>query len=425
MEYTLKLEKETKKASRSFLKGVFYTILLVGAFGAGMYLPGKSLVFDDLARQEVVYVGKLTGKYSEPTPGKISQDLDFKMFWDVWDVLRTKHADGDKSTDKQMFYGALEGLTASLGDPYTMFMSPSDTKSFMDDLSGTFEGIGAQIGIKDDILIIIAPLEDMPAQKAGLKASDKIIAINDEITAGISVDEAVRKIRGPKDTTVKLTILRDGLREPRDFEITRGVIQVKSVKTEMRDDEIFVVKITNFNGDTEGLFNKAVNEIIQKQPSGIILDLRNNPGGYLDTAISMASKWIENGIVVSEKFGTGEQSNLYSFGPTKLKDFKTVVLVNEGSASASEIVAGALQDHKKAILVGKQTFGKGSVQTMDNLSDGSSLKITIAKWLTPNGKNINEEGIAPDETVEITQEQWDAGEDPQMDKAVDLIMKNE
>jgi len=421
-------EKTSAESSRSkgnVFKGIAITVLalILAAicFAAGMYLAGENEVVKELANQEVVFLGKILGKYSQAPEGKLTQDVDFNLFWDVWDILKEEHVDRDQLNEKEMFYGALRGLVASLGDPYTVFMNPQIAQEFEEDLAGTFEGIGAQIGIKNDILTIIAPLEDMPAEKAGLRAGDKVYAIDDVSTAGITIDEAVRKIRGPKDSQVTLTISRDGLDEVEDITITRGVIIVKSVKTELRDDNIFVIKITNFNDDTMQLFNQAVQEAVKQNPAGIIFDLRNNPGGYLETAIEVASEWVEEGVIVIEKFSEERKYEYLARGRARLKDYPTVVLVNQGSASASEIVAGALQDYGKATIVGMQTFGKGSVQTLEDLKDGSSVKITVAKWLTPHGRSISEEGIAPDVEVDLTNEDYDADKDPQMDKAIELL----
>jgi carboxyl-terminal processing protease len=389
-----------------------------------MYWAGKSEIGRDLARKEVVFLGKVTHQYSEPEAGKLSQDVDFNLFWEVWDELKTQYVDKDKLNDKKLFYGALKGMVAAVGDPYTVFMNPKLAHEFKDDLAGTFEGIGAEIGIKNDVLTIIAPLPDMPAEKAGLRAGDKIYAINGESTAGITIDEAVRKIRGPKGTQVTLTIYRKGFDETKDITITRGTIVVKSVRTDrikQNGKEIFKVKITNFNDDTLDLFNQAVHNIINLNPDGIILDLRNNPGGYLDTAIEIASEWIEDGTVVIEQFSPENKNEYLARGRARLKSYPTVVLVNKGSASASEIVAGALQDYQKAIIVGEQTFGKGSVQTLETLEDGSSLKITVAKWLTPKGKCINEKGITPDVEVNYTKEDYDNDRDPQLNMAIKLL----
>lgn len=390
------------------------------SFGAGLYLPGKSEVMRNLSANEAEYAGKVLGQYGLPPGGTISNDVNFNMFWDVWDALKSKYVDHNKLSDKEMFYGALKGLAESTGDPYTVFMDPKDAQSFSNDLAGTFEGIGAEIGIKNNILTVVSPLAGSPADKAGLKAGDKIYAINDVSTAGISVDDAVAEIRGQKGTTVKLTVIREGVDKPMDFEITRNTIIVKSVDTKM-DKGIFVITINSFNDDTQDLFDKAVEDAVKAKPKGIILDLRNNPGGYLETAIDVASAWIKNGVIVTEKFSDTKKTDFQAKGVAPLDGYKTVVLVNQGSASASEIVAGALKDDGKATLVGEKTFGKGSVQDLEDLPDGSELKITVAKWLTPKGYNINEQGIEPDVKVDLTQKDYDAGKDPQMDKAIQII----
>lgn len=421
-KFTFKKHKIFRKLALVFL----VLFLMLASFEVGLYVASKNEIFKQIVSQEIVYMGKLLGKYSEVKPDRIGQDVNFDLFWDVWDSLKKNYVDKEELNEKKMFYGALHGLVGSLGDPYTVFMDPKVSQDFSDDLAGTFEGIGAEIGIKNNILTIIAPLPDMPAEKAGLKAGDKVYAINGESTAGISIDQAVNKIRGPGGTEVTLSIARDGLEELKDITITRGTIIVKSIRTNYReDDNIFIVKITNFNEDTENLFNKAVNEIIETNPNSIILDLRNNPGGYLDTAIEIASEWVESGIVVTEKYSEEKKIEHLARGRARLKSYQTVVLVNQGSASASEIVSGALQDYDQATIVGKKTFGKGSVQTLTNLEDGSSMKITVAKWLTPSGRSINDEGIAPDEEIDLTPEDYNANEDPQMDRAIEILLNKE
>lgn len=424
INYSYPSQKDDKSKKAVLKKAVvilLIVILTAIGFFSGMYAAQKNEIAKQLAQKEVVLLGKVTNKYSGAPEGKIAQDVDFNLFWQVWDKLEEKYVDKDKLNDKEMFYGAIKGMVAAVGDPYTVFMNPVIAQEFSDDLAGTFEGIGAEIGIRNDILTIIAPLQDMPAEKAGLMAGDKVYAIDGVSTAGITADEAVQKIRGPHGTEVTLTISRDGIEKAKDVKIKRDVIIVKSVKTQARKDNIFVLTITNFNDDTIDLFSKAVNDIINKNPKGIILDLRNNPGGYLDTAVEIASEWVEEGVIVSEKFSDDRKDDYLARGRARLKDFSTIVLVNQGSASASEIVAGALQDAKKARIVGKQTFGKGSVQTLDELPDGSSVKITVAKWLTPNGNCINETGIKPDVEIDLTEEDYNAGKDPQMDKAAEIL----
>lgn len=408
-----------KGLKRFFL---FFAIffLLWASFGAGIYLSGKGKILDDFSQKQALYVGKVLGKYSEKDGGVLSQDVDFSLFWDVWRTLSENYVDQEKINEKKMFYGAIRGMVSAIGDPYTVFMNPKNAKEFSDDLKGTFEGIGAEIGMKNEILTIIAPLPDMPAQKAGLRSGDKVLAIDGESSSGIYLDEAVNKIRGPKGTEVVLTIKREGAEEAMDIAITRGKIIVKSVRTGI-EDGIFTLKITNFNEDTAVLFNEAVNEVIENDPKGIILDLRSNPGGFLDTAIEVASEWVEDKTVVSEKFSSGFVNEHLARGRARLKNYQTVVLVNGGSASASEIVSGALQDYGLAEVVGEKTFGKGSVQTLNKFSDGSSVKVTVAKWLTPNGRSINDEGIEPDYRVDLTLEDYNDNLDPQKEAAVKLI----
>lgn len=410
--------------SRAFLISLMIIVLVVISFFAGMYMVGKNEFVDKVAAKEVEYVGDVLGKYSDSSRD-FSEDVDFSLFWETWDELKNTYIDGSEIEDKKLFYGALKGMVASLEDPYTVFMEPKIAEEFEQDLAGTFEGIGAEIGIKNDVLTIIAPLPDMPAEKAGLRAGDKVLAIDDETTAGISIDDAVNKIRGEKGTEVKLSIAREGEDSLLDIVIKRGKIIVKSIKTDFSDDGILTIKISNFNADTETLFNEATREALEKNPKGIILDLRNNPGGYLEAAIEMASEWIEEGVVVTEEFANDALKNEHlARGRARLSEFPTVVLVNRGSASASEIVSGALQDHEEAVIVGEQTFGKGSVQTVASFSDGSSLKVTIAKWLTPNGRSINEEGIAPDLDIKYTIEDYQNDTDPQKNIAIELILND-
>lgn len=412
-------EQRTPMFKKVFLV-ISVFILVLASFGLGMYLPGKSEAVKELAKNEAVYAGKILGKYNT-SDNVLIQDVDFALFWEVWDTLKKEYVDKDKLNEKEMFYGAIKGMVAAAGDPYTIFMDPKIAQEFANDLAGTFEGIGAEIGMRKDVLTIVAPLADSPAEKAGLKAGDKILAIDGENTAGITVEEAVSKIRGQRDTNVILTLFREGMDKPADFTITRKQIIVRSIKTEKKDDGIYVIKINSFNDDTYDLFTRAVAEVIKDKPKGVILDLRNNPGGYLDTAVEIASSWIEDGVVVTEKFGDDKKNEFMAQGKALLKDYKTVVLVNQGSASASEILAGALKDYGKAVIIGEKTFGKGSVQTLADLGDGSVIKITIAKWLTPAGNNINEQGIEPDVAVELSLDDYNDNKDPQMDKAIETL----
>jgi carboxyl-terminal processing protease len=417
------LLKKHRLIKRIFLVVAALALMLI-SFAAGMYITGKSKVLATVASKEAVYLGKVNGKYTQNTGGRLSQDIDFNLYWEVWDAIRTKYVDKDKVNEKEMFYGSLRGLAASLGDPYTIFFDPKDSQTFNDDLSGTFEGIGAEVGLRNNAITVIAPIAGMPAEKAGIRAGDVIIAVNGSSTESMTVDEAVNKIRGPKDTKVILDILHSGDKEIKKITITRGQIYVKSVKTELRPDKIFVITVSNFNNDTTDLFKTAVQEAIKNKPKGLILDLRNNPGGFLDAAVSMASNWVKSGnVVVSEKStDPGENQSYKSTGIQYLNTYPTVVLVNGGSASASEILAGALKDYSFAKIVGEKTYGKGSVQQLQALSDGSMVKVTVAKWYTPNGYSINEQGITPDIIATTSIEAINASKDPQLNEAVNILL---
>ncbi len=320
-----------------------------------------------------------------------------------------------------MFYGSLRGLTNSLNDPYTIFLDPKETKEFYDDLSGSFEGIGAEVGLRDEIITIIAPLKGMPAEKAGLRSGDKVYAIDGEATMGMTINEAVRKIKGTKDTEVILTILRQDEDKPIDISIIRGLIVIKSLEWEVLENDILLLSISNFHDDTLGLFNQAIMEMKRLNINKIILDLRNNPGGYLETAIDITSEWVKEGPVVIEQLMANQRREHFTTRTARLNGVETIVLLNQGSASASEIVAGALRDYKLATLLGEQSFGKASVQDLKKLSDGSALKISIAKWLTPEGDYIHEKGISPDIIVEFTKEDFENNRDPQLQKAIELL----
>jgi len=301
-------------------------------------------------------------------------------------------------------------------------MTPEDTKIFLEDISGSFSGVGVEIGIRDNELRVIAPVEGTPAERAGLRAGDHIVQINkDAFTADLTIDQAVTLIRGPEGTKVTLTIRREGWEEPRDFEIERAIINVPSLRWEMRD-EIAYVKIFQFSEKLRSDFANLEREAFRSTDK-IVLDLRNNPGGYLHTAVDIAGWFLQGGdVVVIEDFGPAEERKEYKArGNARLYDHKVVVLINEGSASASEILAGALRDNRNVKLVGVKSFGKGSVQELQNLQDGSSLKITVANWLTPKGTLINGQGLEPDVKVEVQEKDLEEGKDVQLDKAIEIV----
>lgn len=345
-------------------------------------------------------------------------DADFNLFWEVWSQLEDKFVDHDKINRDAMVYGAIAGLARSLKDPYTEFLPPAESKQFQEDIRGAFGGIGAEIGIRKGIVTIIAPLKGNPAEKAGIKAGDKILKVDDTSTVDLGLDEAVRLIRGEPGTNVRLTILRDGVDRAREFVITRDIIKIQIVSTEARADGIFVIRLNHFTESASFEFRRAVQEFFDSGSKKIILDLRNNPGGFLTVAVDIASWWAPPGeTIVRERHADGSEELYRSSGYGVLANIPTVLLVNEGSASASEIVAGALRDHKGILLVGAKTFGKGSVQEVVQLPKAASLKVTIAKWLTPKGTEIDGKGLEPDVKVELPENPKEGAE------AKDLIFE--
>jgi carboxyl-terminal processing protease len=354
------------------------------------------------------------------------REVNYDLLWKAIDAVNSKYIE-KKPTPEQFLYGAIKGAVESTGDPYTTFFTPQEFESFKSDLRGSFDGIGAEIAKRDGYITIVAPIDDSPAKKAGVLAKDIILEVDGKSTTGWSVEEAVSKIRGTRGTKVKLQIAREGRTKPFDIEIVRDKIEIKSVKLEYKDlnnKKIAVLTISRFGDDTDQLFEKYANEILRSNASGLVVDLRNNPGGYLQTAVDLASQWVKPGEVVVTEERTGSQPFVYnSKGNSRLGSLKTVVLINGGSASASEILAGALRDHNLAQLVGETSFGKGSVQELVELDKKSAVKITVARWITPGGKNLNKEGLHPDVEVKLSEDDIKNSKDPQMDKALEELTK--
>ena len=404
------IRRKTRQAASAYLAVIF----VVSAFLWGFYLgAGRSKAQTD---------GSATGTVEliNTDTNHASQKLDFNEFWDLWQTVKDKYVH-QPVDEKKMFYGAMSGAVASLGDPHSMFFDPPSTTEFQQELNGKFEGIGAELGMKKGQLVVVAPLPESPAEKAGLRSGDAIIGI-DKLDAGsMGLDEAVSHIRGDRGTKVTLTIIRGKETKVRVFDIVRDTIRVLSVKTSYltspRGKKIAVIKVTNFNSDTAEKFAEAVSVVSAKKIDGVILDLRGNPGGFLDAAVSMLGEWIPGKVGVSERYADGSVDPQRVTGRGLLSEVRTVVLVNGGSASASEITAGALKDLHKGVLIGTQTFGKGSVQDLIPLKDGSTVKLTIAEWLTPNGIHIDQNGIAPDYHVELSEDDYNNGRDPQLDAA--------
>jgi len=404
-------------------KIIFVFALLAAAFGSGFWFGEQKLKLTLKDHQPEVTINR------EIPPGK--EDLSFSLFWDVWDRLEQSFLDKSKIDHQKMIYGAISGMVASLGDPYTVFLPPQEQKQSKEDLSGAFEGVGIQLGYKDGKLAVIAPLSGTPAEKAGLKAGDLILWIKDKTkgverdTVGISLPEAVTLIRGPKDTEISLRMFRQNKGE---FEVSlkRETILVPSVEVSFKDN-VSHLKLTRFGERTYEEWEKAISRIEEKKAKGevrgVVLDLRNNPGGFLQGSVFIASEFLRDGVVVKqEKTRDGGIETFSVNRKGRLLDIPLVVLINQGSASASEIVAGALQERGRAKVVGEKSFGKGTVQEAEEFSGGAGLHVTVARWLLPSGKNIDKEGIKPD--IEVKMDENDQTRDPQLEKAVEILLKS-
>ena len=413
--------RDKKEAGHRLFKKAFLTLAIILLLSVSYYTGFEngrentgSTSETTLSPEDAIIINK-----------KGDETIDFSLFWKVWELLKDKYVDRAGLDARELFYGAIDGMLAASGDPYTTFFSPEENKEFNEDMSGTFEGIGAEMGMKDEIITIIAPLEGMPAEKAGLLPGDKIVKIDDVASSSYSLDQAVKRIRGPKGTSVKLTIFREGDEETRDIVVERGVISVKSVRSEVKEGNIAYIRVNRFGEDTDALFTEALKVAVRDQSRGIIIDVRSNPGGFLDSAVEMASLMLPSGnIVVMEEDGTGKRKELKARGGDIASSFRTIILINEGSASASEILAGALRENRDNVtLIGKKSFGKGSVQELIPVGKDTSVKITVARWLTPDGHQINNAGISPDIEVGMTTEDREAKRDPQLDRALEELKK--
>jgi carboxyl-terminal processing protease len=400
---------------RRIASGYLAVVFVISAFLWGYHLGtnrSQAASAVDSASSTIEIVG--TGE------SRRIEKLDFRQFWELWDTIKEQYV-RQPVDEKKMFYGAMAGIVASLGDAHSVFLDPKVNEEFQQELAGKFSGIGAEIGIKNDKLLVIAPLPDSPAEKSGLQPGDHILGINDEDTFGMSIDAAVSKIRGDKGTTVKLHVIHKGSDKPKIHEIVRDIIVVHSVKLKWakspKGKKVAHIVVSSFNDDTVDRFTDAVTEAEAKGAEAVILDLRSNPGGYLNAAIAMLGEWVPGEVAVMERYSDGSTETDRAHGLGRFKTMPTVVMVNEGSASASEIMAGALHDHGKAVLIGALTFGKGSVQDLIPFKDGSSVKLTIAEWLTPDGRNIDRDGIEPDYYVNKTPEDYDQDRDPPLDAA--------
>jgi len=353
----------------------------------------------------------------------ISSEVDFSLFWEVWDEVNASHLERPLDPEK-LLYGAISGMVDAIGDPYTSFLPPELNESVNASLDGKYEGIGAELGFREDQLIIVAPFEGSPAIKSGVRAGDKIIKINGEMTVGLSITEAVAKIRGAAGTEVVLTLQR-GDATSFDISIVRGVITVDSVTWEYKGDGIAYIRVSRFGGSTNAEWSKAVEEITVQVPQldSVVLDLRGNPGGYLQSAVYLAEEFLNKKVVVIEQFPDGNEITLKADRVGKFEKLpKIIILLDGGSASASEILASALKDNLDTVtIVGTTSFGKGTIQDVREFKeDGSALHVSIAKWLTPNKEWVHKKGIEPDVLVEVSDEDLANELDPQLDRALEL-----
>lgn len=402
------------------LKTIRVTIILIALFvlvGGIGYRFGQN----DYRLHVTQKAPYMTITHKDPS---VLTNVDFGLFWDVWNKLQRLYLDKTLIDPQKMVYGAISGMVSSVGDPYTVFLTPDQNKDTKEELGGSFEGIGAQLGFKDKQIIVIAPLKGTPAERQGIRPGDAILKIDGKDTIGMTLPEAVSKIRGPKGTKVTLTILHEKVEKPIDISLSRDTILVKSVEWEKKvvnGKEVALIKLSRFGDTTNTEWDTVVSEIKTNKISNIVLDVRNNPGGYLNSAIHIGSEFFKDGSIVVQESGTGEKQQYPATGKGKFLTEKVVVLINKGSASASEIVAGVIQDRKRGVLIGETSFGKGTVQEALDLDENAGLHITTAKWLLPSGAWIHQKGLIPDTKVEMDDK--DPVKDPQLDQALNLAVK--
>lgn len=367
------------------------------------------------------------------------EGVDFAPVWKAWHLIdekfvpaavatSTRLASSTEEANQERVWGMIQGLAESLGDPYTFFLPPKENEIFTEDISGAFEGVGMEIAIRDQVLTIVSPLKDTPAERAGLKSGDLILEIDGKDTEGLDISTAVSYIRGPRGTHVTLLIMRDGFSEPREFDVVRDVIDLPTVVTTHRPDDVFVIELLSFSANSTGLFRQALREFVESGSRDLVLDLRGNPGGYLEAAVDIGSWFLPTGrVIVTEDYAENSSNIVHRSRGYDVfnENLRMAILVDRGSASASEILAGALRHYGVAIMVGDNTFGKGSVQELVDITSDTALKITVARWLGPDGEQIPIEGIEPDIKVEYTEEDIEAGEDPQLEAAIKALRAEE
>lgn len=399
--------------------GVLLSLVLV--FGIGVALGVHERGWSSVAAQGLFGV-KTVVLPSDKQP----ETLDFSQFWKAWYLLEDHYipttASATAPSPEERVWGAIKGLTESYGDPYTVFLPPSDAQNFAENISGEFQGVGMEIGIRNGVLTVVAPLKGTPAERAGIRSGDLLLFIDHKPTEGLSVEEAVKRIRGPKGSVVVLTIVREGESSPLEISVTRNTIHIPILNHYLRSDGIFVIELYSFSENSPDLFRAALRAMVESGSTKLLLDVRSNPGGFLQASVEIASYFLPVGdVVVSEDFmGKQETITHRSFGYDVFhnKKLSMAILVDRGSASASEILAGALREHGVAVLIGEKTFGKGSVQELLDLGGGAELKVTIARWLTPKGTSIAAGGLTPDLVVPIDKEDIKTGHDPQLEAVV-------
>lgn len=403
--------KKYKLKQKNINKVTIIIFALIFSFGAG-FLFGQTKT--TTIQNQIISIIDIPSLFK-------NDKVSFELIEDVWNLIMQEYVDASIIKKEDLIFGAIRGMLNELDDPYTVFFNKKETKNFLESVSGQFQGVGIEISLKNEILTVITPLKNTPAFRAGIRAGDEIVKIDGESTQGITLQDAVSKIRGEKGTSVVLTVRRNN--EDVDISITRNEIKIPSVEWEFLDNNIVYIEIIHFSDSTSDDFAILAQKILESSTDSIILDLRYNPGGFLDVSINIAGWFLEkNAIVVTEELGDGTRRKHKSPGPGSLKDFNTIILQNGGSASASEILAGALRDNNNSIIIGEQSFGKGSVQSFENLPGNTSLKLTVAKWITPNGQYINEIGIEPTIFIERTIEQIEQDKDPQKEKAIEVII---
>jgi len=407
--------------SRTHLFFVFSLVL------AGLtFFVGVSIGYQN--RPPAEQIRTLTNK--EPSVVFDLPQTDFSPFWEAWNLINEKFLPANSTTtavgDQEKVWGAIQGLVRSLDDPYSVFLPPDDSEIFEENISGNFGGVGMEIGIRKGILTVISPLKNTPAERAGILSGDQILKVDDTPTFELSIDKAVKLIRGEVGTPVAMTIQREGEEEFLEITVIRDIITIPTIDTELRDDGIFIIQLYNFSGASPRLFRKALREFVISGSNKLILDVRGNAGGFLEAAVDITSWFLPAGkIVVTEDFGGRKEDIVHRSRGYDIfnKNLKMVILVNGGSASASEILAGALSEHGIAELVGSKTFGKGSVQELIKITPDTSLKLTIAHWKTPGGTIISKDGLTPEFEIDVTDEDREEERDPQLDKAIELLKK--